>query len=80
MEKNNFMLLICMLLVISYSQPTKKSLNHLRKLDTAENETILIGFDNYTKTPIDNEKNLNLSFNTYFLCHRIIKTFNIVYE
>ena len=67
MEKNNFMLLFCMLLVISYSQPTKKGLNHLRKLDTAENETILIGFDNYRKTPIDNEKNLNLTFNTYFL-------------
>jgi hypothetical protein len=67
MEKNNFMILLCMLLVISYSQPTKKGLNHLRKLDTAENETVLIGFDNYTKTPIDNEQNLNLSFNTYFL-------------
>ena len=67
MEKNNFMILLCMLLVISYSQPTKKGLNHLRKLDTAANETVLIGFDNYTRTPIDNEKNLNLSFNTYFL-------------
>lgn len=67
MEKNNFMILLCMLLVISYSQQTKKGLNHLRKLNTAENETVLIGFDNYTKTPIDNEKNLNLSFNTYFL-------------
>lgn len=74
MEKNNFMLLFCMLLVISYSQPTKKGLNHLRKLDTAMNETILIGFDNYTKTPIDNEKNFNLSFNTYFLLKNWNKT------
>ena len=67
MEKNNFMILLCMLLVISYSQPTKKGLNHLRKLETDVNETILIGFDNYNKTPIDNEKNLNITFNTYFL-------------
>ena len=67
MEKNNFMLLLCMLLVISYSQPTEKGLNHLRKLESADNETILIGFDNYHKTLIDNDKNFNLAFNTYFL-------------
>ena len=67
MEKNNFMLLLCMLLVISYSQPTEKGLNHLRKLESADNETILIGFDNYNKTLIDNGKNFNLRFNTYFL-------------
>lgn len=67
MEKNNFMLLLCMLLVISYSQPTEKGLNHLRKLESADNETILIGFDNYNKTFIDNGKNSNLAFNTYFL-------------
>ena len=67
MEKNNFMLLLCMLLVISYSQPTEKVLNHLRNLESADNETILIGFDNYNKTLIDNDKNYNLKFNTYFL-------------
>ena len=74
MEKNNFMILLCMLLVISYSQPTKKGLNHLRKLDTAGKETILIGFDNYNKNPIDNEKNLNLTFNIYFLLKNWNKT------
>lgn len=67
MEKKIFMFLLCMLLVISYSQPTEKGLNHLRKLESADNETILIGFDNYHKTLIDNDKNFSLTFNTYFL-------------
>ena len=67
MAKKIFMFLLCMLLVISYSQPTEKGLNHLRKLESADNETILIGFDNYNKTLIDNDKNFNLAFNTYFL-------------
>jgi hypothetical protein len=56
-----------MLLVISYSQPTEKGLNHLRKLESADIETILIGFDNYNKTLIDNDQNYSLAFNTYFL-------------
>ena len=67
MAKKIFMFLLCMLLVISYSQPTEKGLNHLRKLESADKETILIGFDNYNKTFIDNDKNSNLAFNTYFL-------------
>ena len=67
MPKKIFMFLLCMLLVISYSQPTEKGLNHLRKLENADKETILIGFDNYNKTLIDNDKNFSLTFNTYFL-------------
>ena len=67
MPKKIFMFLLCMLLVISYSQPTEKGLNHLRKLESADIETILIGFDNYNKTLIDNDKNFSLTFNTYFL-------------
>lgn len=73
MEKKIFMFLLCMLLVISYSQPTEKGLNHLRKLESVDNETILIGFDNYHKTLIDNDKNFSLTFNTYFL----LKNWNI---
>ena len=68
MEKNCFIFLISLLFSISYSQHSQKGLNlkSLRKLANNE-ETILIGFDNYSYALIDSDKNLNLTFNTYIL-------------
>ena len=62
MAKNNFILLVSLLLVASYSQ---QGLNQPRKLSGEENETVLLGFDNYTAKPLYDEH--NDSFNTYFL-------------
>ena len=68
MEKNIFILLICVLLAISNSQiPEKNSnLKSLRRLEES-NETILLGFDGYTYDYNSAEKKFNLTFNTYFL-------------
>ena len=68
MEKNIFILLICVLLAISNSQiPEKNSnLKSLRRLEES-NETILLGFDGYTYDYNSTEKKFNLTFNTYFL-------------
>lgn len=68
MEKNNFMLIISILLVVSYSQLSGKGskLNSLRKLDININETILLGFDNYYRIPSD-QLNHSSTFYTYFL-------------
>ena len=67
MEKNIFILLICSLFVISYSQiPEKNSnLKSLRRLEQT-NETILIGFDNY-QLDIKRNNEIDTTFNTYFL-------------
>ena len=67
MEKNIFILLICSLFVISYSQiPEKNSnLKSLRRLEQT-NETILIGFDNY-QLDIKRNNEIDATFNTYFL-------------
>ena len=67
MEKNIFILLICSLFVISYSQiPEKNSnLKSLRRLEQT-NETILIGFDNY-QLDINPNSEINTKFNAYFL-------------
>ena len=67
MEKNIFILLICSLFVISYSQiPEKNSnLKSLRRLEQTS-ETILIGFDNY-QLDINPNSEINTKFNAYFL-------------
>ena len=69
MRKNIFMILMNLLLVVSYSQLSGKhqNLKHPRKLETDNRETILIGFDNYTRTPISNSPESVLTFYTYFL-------------
>ena len=68
MRKNIFMILMNLLLVVSYSQLSVKhqNLKHPRKLETDKRETILIGFDNYTRTPLPNSNSV-LTFYTYFL-------------
>ena len=67
MEKNIFILLICSLFVISYSQIPEKNSNikSLRRLEQT-NETILIGFDNY-QLDINPNSEINTKFNAYFL-------------
>ena len=68
MRKNIFMILMNLLLVVSYSQLSGKhqNLKHPRKLETDNREIILIGFDNYTRTPLPNSNSV-LTFYTYFL-------------
>jgi len=68
MRKNIFMILMNLLLVVSYSQLSGKhqNLKHPRKLETDNRETILIGFDNYIRTPLPNSNSV-LTFYTYFL-------------
>jgi len=68
MEKNYFIFLFCLIFAISYSQHSDQdsNLKSLRKLESDE-ETILIGFDNYNKTLINSNQDLNLTFNTYIL-------------
>jgi len=67
MEKNIFILLICVLLAIYNSQiPEKNSnLKSLRRLEQTD-ETILIGFDNY-QLDINPNSEINTKFNAYFL-------------
>lgn len=74
MEKNIFILLICVLSAISNSQILEQNpnLKSLRRLETLT-ETILLGFDNYTYNPISNDA-INLTFNTYFLLKHWNKT------
>jgi hypothetical protein len=62
------MILMNLLLVVSYSQLSGKhqNLKHPRKLETDNRETILIGFDNYIRTPLPNSNSV-LTFYTYFL-------------
>ena len=68
MEKNYFIFLFCLIFAISYSQHSDQdsNLKSLRKLENGE-ETILIGFDNYTYDLINSNQDLNLTFNTYIL-------------
>ena len=70
MEKINFMtIFIGMLISMAFSQKTQNDLplNKPRKLMEYTNETILLGFDNYTAHIPDGYKNYTLSFFTYFL-------------
>ena len=75
MGKYNFMLLFSILLVISYSQLSEKdsNLNPVRKLEVNTEETILLGFDNYTRDPSDKIVH-NSSFDMYFLLKNWNKT------
>ena len=59
---------INLLLVVSYSQLSGKhqNLKSSRKLDANLKETILLGFDNYSRIPYDNIVH-NSTFYTYFL-------------
>ena len=68
MRKNIFMILMNLLLVVSYSQLSGKhqNLKSSRKLDANLQETILLGFDNYSRIPYDNIVH-NSIFYTYFL-------------
>ena len=68
MRKNIFMILMNLLLVVSYSQLSGKhpNLKPVRKLDANLQETILLGFDNYSRIPYDNIVH-NSTFYTYFL-------------
>ena len=75
MEKNIFILLICVLLAISNSQILEQNpnLKSLRRLETL-NESILLGFDNYTFYPISDK--INLTFNARFLLKNWNNEFN----
>ena len=66
MGSTKFIVLIN-ILIVSYAQitPYQYNLNHQRKLELDLNETILIGFDNYTEERKDATTNLN--FNTYYM-------------
>ena len=68
MRKNIFMILMSVLLVVSNSQLSGKhpNLKSSRKLDANLQETILLGFDNYSRIPYDNIVH-NSTFYTYFL-------------
>ena len=59
MEKINVMLFLCIILSFS-SFP----LNHLRKLQTNSNETVLLGYENYNITSKDGQ--MLIYFETYF--------------
>lgn len=73
MGKNEFFILINIIVIISCGKVTKKlhDLNNLRKLEIELNQTILIGFDNYKENRNNGDKTLTLSFNTYFLANRL---------
>ena len=71
MAKNYFLLIFSLLLVATYSQ---QGLNQPRKLTGEENETVLLGFDNYTALPLYYTH--NDSFNTYFLLKNWVDEFD----
>ena len=67
MEKNIFILLICVLLAISNSQIPKQNSNlkSLRRLEESE-ETILLGFSDY-QYGVNPDNKINSIFKTHFL-------------
>ena len=69
MEKNNFMLLLSVLLAISYAQFSEKGLplNNPRKLQSSDPETILLGYDNYNFTYDSSTRQSNFNFTIHFL-------------
>ena len=70
MKKINIMMIfLSMLLSMTSAQLFQNGLplNHPRKLEEYTNETILLGFDNYTTHIPEGFKNYTLSFYTYFL-------------
>ena len=69
MEKNNFMLLLSVLLAISYAQFSEKGLplNNPRKLQSSDPETILLGYDNYNFNYDSSTRQSNFNFTIHFL-------------
>ena len=69
MNKNNFLILLSLLLVISLAQLSEKDspLNSPRKLQSSKSETILLGYDNYNFTYDSSTKQSNFKFSIYFL-------------
>lgn len=69
MEKNNFMLLLSVLLAISYAQFSEKGLplNNPRKLQSSDPETILLGYDIYNFTYDSSTRQSNFNFTIHFL-------------
>ena len=78
MEKNNFMLLLSVLLAISYAQFSEKGLplNNPRKLQSSDPETILLGYDNYNFTYDSSTRQSNFNFTIHFL----LKNWNYNYS
>ena len=69
MEKNNFMLLLSVLLAISYAQFSEKGLplNNPRKLQSSDPETILLGYDDYNFNYDSSTRQSNFNFTIHFL-------------
>ena len=67
MSKFIFMIFLCILTTIPFAQLSEKNsaINNPRKLDESKAETILLGFDNYTRS--NSFKNYTLSFYAYIL-------------
>ena len=78
MEKNNFMLLLSVLLAISYAQFSEKGLplNNPRKLQSSDPETILLGYDNYNFNYDSSTRQSNFNFTIHFL----LKNWNYNYS
>ena len=69
MEKNDFMLLLSVLLAISYAQFSEKGLplNNPRKLQSSDPETILLGYDDYNFNYDSSTRQSNFNFTIHFL-------------
>ena len=78
MEKNDFMLLLSVLLAISYAQFSEKGLplNNPRKLQSSDPETILLGYDNYNFNYDSSTRQSNFNFTIHFL----LKNWNYNYS
>ena len=73
MEKMNMMIVFLSLLVsMTFAQKSQneKTINHLRKLDEKTRETILLGFDNYTRP------NSFRNYTLYFYAYILLKNWN----
>ena len=66
MKQINFINFLCLFIAISYVQLSIKNslINYPRKLEESSNETILLGYDNYSFIPKGNER--WIYFDTYF--------------
>ena len=72
MRKFIFMIFICILATIPFAQLSEKNsdLNNPRKLDENKAETILLGFDNYTRP------NSFRNYTLYFYAYILLKNWN----
>lgn len=66
MKQINFINFLCLFIAISYVQLSIKNslINYPRKLEESSNETILLGYENYSFIPKGNER--WIYFDTYF--------------